>query len=117
MPNPAFDPVKAGLKLGRVSNTEIPGVAAEWDLREPKPGWRRVPGGIRVVHASIPNPINYEPPEWAGWRGVITKDGRVFDCETGEEMRPYGLLPSEKPAQHRIVRVAPTDLMDEFDNE
>lgn len=114
--NPSFDPVAAGLKPGRVSNGDIPGVSADWDLRQPKPGWRRIPGGARVVSASIPNPINFYPPEWAGWRGVVTKDGRVFDFETGREMRPYGLLPSEKPAQRRVVLVAPVDPMDALED-
>ena len=83
-----FDPVAAGLRPGPTTNT-VWGASADWGTRPPGPGWQRVSGGIRVVHGSIPNPINYIAPEWAGWRGVVTADGRVFDHETGHEMHDY----------------------------
>jgi transcriptional regulator with XRE-family HTH domain len=53
--------------------------------------WQRV--GHRIVSAKIPEPIPYEAPSWAGWRGIITKSGRVFDYETGAEMRELGVSP------------------------
>lgn len=80
-----YDPIADGLKPGPTTNA-IYGASTHWDTRAPGPGWQRVPGGIRIVNASIPNPINYEPPDWAGWRGVVTADGRVFDQESGRLM-------------------------------
>lgn len=100
-----FDPVIEGLRGGdrkdrqlgliplKASHSEIPGCEPDWDLRTPRPGWRRIPGCIRVVKASIPNPIPYEAPPWAGWRGVVTKDGLVFDFESGQPMKDYNHQP------------------------
>ncbi len=56
-----------------------------------RPGWQRC--AWRVVSAKIPDPIPYDAPSWAGWRGVLTKSGRVFDYETGREMKPLGVVP------------------------
>lgn len=90
----AFDPRKAGLKRLPASHAYFgPGMAQIWDDRPVKSPWQRIDGCIRVVHESIPNPIPYEAPPWAGWRGVVTADGRVFDCDTGHEMRDFSARP------------------------
>ena len=62
---------------------------AGYDDRDPPLGWKRVPGCCRVVNASIPDPLPFYAPAWCGPRGVPTSDGRVFDCETGHEMRDF----------------------------
>jgi len=93
-PDAGFDPIAAGLKPGPTTNEIFgAGMGRIWDPRKPLPGWKRVAGGIRIVKDTIPSPINYEPPAWAGWRGVVTADGRVFDYETGHEMKNYNDVP------------------------
>lgn len=89
----AFDPVKAGLERLPTSNA-IYHADAAFDTREPDKGWKRIPGAVRVVRDTIPDPIPYAAPAWAGWRGVITASGRVFDYETGAELKPWQGAPS-----------------------
>ena len=52
--------------------------------------WRRVPGRHHgypdLVHPDIPHPVADAPPSWAGWRGVLTKSGRVYDAIAGHQM-------------------------------
>jgi hypothetical protein len=72
------------------------GMGKIWDKREPMKGWQRVKGGIRVVSAKIPSPVATPAPAWSGWRGVLSEDGRVFDYETGRELRKLGT--TSKPA-------------------
>lgn len=51
-----------------------------------QPVWRKLPSGRRV-NAAIPQPMDVEPPSWAGPRGVVTRSGRVYDYEAAHEMR------------------------------
>lgn len=85
----AYDPVAAGLRPYPVSNEAFGPGMRSMDTREVKSPWKRVPGCCRVVHESIPNPIPFYPPEWAGESGVPTADGRVFFNTTGMLMRDY----------------------------
>ncbi len=55
------------------------------------PGWQVC--GHRVVHDTIPDPIPYDAPTWAGWRGILTSSGRVYDYETGKPMKPLNFGP------------------------
>lgn len=91
-PAAAFDPEKAGLTEGRKSFVEL-GASSYWDMRDLGEGWQRVKGGVRVVNASIPDPINYLPPAWAAPDGVVTADGKVFHAVTGDRMRAPWLKP------------------------
>lgn len=68
------------------------GADKSWDAKDWGPGWQRVPGCCRVVHAAIPDPIPFYAPDWCGWRGVPTKGGAVYDYETGREMRDFRAL-------------------------
>lgn len=79
-----FDPVGRGLQP-----FTAPSPHPHWETYQPRAGWQRVDGCIRVVSDKIPDPIPYHAPGWAGWRGVVTADGRVFDCDTGHQMRDY----------------------------
>ena len=88
-----FDPVVAGLKPYPTTNT-IWGASKYWDTREPYKGWKRVPGCIRIVKDSIPDPIPYYAEDYFGWRAVPTADGRVFDFETGHQIRDMRKLVS-----------------------
>lgn len=55
-----------------------------------RPVWTRV--GERTVNAAIPDPIDMPPPAWAGWRGVPTRTGAVYDYETAHHMSPPNRL-------------------------
>lgn len=97
-----FDPVKAGLKPD-VTTNEVFGVGMgkTYDRRILPRGWQRVAGGIRVVNASIPNPINYLPPDWCHWQTVVTADGRLFHQVTGKEIiKPRALRRPDVPFEH-----------------
>ena len=78
-----FDPIRVGLKPWGERPDGV--LARDFDKHPVGAGWQVVMW--RVVHSSIPDPIPYEAPAWAGWRGVVTASGRVFDYETGAEMR------------------------------
>lgn len=52
-----------------------------------RPDWVRLPSG-RKVNAAIPNPLDVEPPAWAGPRGVVTAKGDVYDYEAAHKMHP-----------------------------
>lgn len=97
-PLPNFDPTREGEPRGKghekgcglipwpVSN----GPAMSWaDTREVKPPWKRVPGCCRVVHESIPDPIPFYGPHWAGEQGVPTKTGLVYYATTGMRMKDF----------------------------
>ena len=84
-----FDPEAEGLVRLKRSHSEIPGCDVSWDTRPVGPKWQRIPGCIRVVSAKIVDPVPYEAPAWAGWRGVVTKVGLVFDYEAGHRMKDY----------------------------
>jgi hypothetical protein len=80
-----FDPVAAKLK----PMSELPPYGGQQRYLSPSPltkGWQLIPGGYRVVSGRIPDPINYEAPAWAGWRGIVTSTGDVYDYETGMQM-------------------------------
>ena len=89
-----FDPVAAGLKPW---GDPPPGLVERDLAKNPLgPGWQRC--AWRVVHASIPSPIPFHAPPWAGTRGIMGGDGRVYDYATGQRMRDYqGGAPSPKP--------------------
>lgn len=53
--------------------------------------------GHRVVSALIPDPIAYNPPDWAGWRAILTQSGQVYDYETGARLTPFGVTPRPQP--------------------
>jgi hypothetical protein len=84
------------LKAQPISNVQF-GASVNHDTRPVGPKWQRVHGCCRIVHASILKPLPYEAPRWAGWRGVPTADGRVFDYETGHQMRNLNGGPSIRP--------------------
>lgn len=84
----SYDPIRAGLRPYPTTN-KVWGASEGWDAREPRPGWKRVAGCIRIVRDTIPAPIPFYAPDWCGWRGVPTADGRVFDYETGRQMRNF----------------------------
>lgn len=50
-----------------------------------RPDWLRLPSG-RKVNAAIPDPLDVEPPAWAGPRGVLTASGDVYDYEAAHMM-------------------------------
>lgn len=83
-----FDPVAAGLRPYPTTNTQW-GASKYWDTRTPKPGWKRVAGCIRIVRDTIPEPLPFYGPEWAGDDGVPTASGEVYDAITGRMMRDY----------------------------
>ncbi len=60
------------------------------DARPASPGWQRVPGCCRIVRDNIPAPLPFHAPRWAGWRGVVTQSGAVYDYESGHCVRPMG---------------------------
>jgi hypothetical protein len=74
------------------------GASAYWDTRPLLEtewlghGWQRVPGCCRVVHEAIPDPLPFYAPAWCGWRGVPSANGKIYDYETGREMRDYRSL-------------------------
>lgn len=72
------------------SNTQW-GALSPWDKRPCDAGWQRVPGCVRIVAASIPAPVPFVAPAWAGWRGQLTESGRVYDYESGHRMSPMGV--------------------------
>lgn len=75
--------------LERLPTTNVDG--CRWaDMRTCEEGWQRVPGCIRVVHGSIPAPIPFVAPQWAGWRGQLTASGAVYDALTGAPMQGQG---------------------------
>lgn len=84
--SPKLSICSEGLRPYPRSNMQF-GASASWDARTPKPGWKRVDGCCRIVKDTIPDPIPFYAPSWAGERGVPTADGRVFDYETGHQMR------------------------------
>jgi transcriptional regulator with XRE-family HTH domain len=56
-----------------------------------RPVWVQVGEGeqARMVNAAIPDPVARPAPEWAGWRGVRTMSGAVYDYETAAPMRGF----------------------------
>ncbi len=83
---PAIDPIALGWTPARTTHTVL-GASASWDTREPKPGWKRIPGCIRVVHEAIPDPLPFDPPARHGPRAVLTASGAVYDQITGRRMQ------------------------------
>jgi len=82
---PRFDPEAAGLKrwvrpdgLQPRDLTKNP-VGDGWQVLE----WR-------VIHGSIPEPLAYDAPEWAGPLAIVTASGRCFHYATGREIKPWG---------------------------
>lgn len=80
-----FDPVKAGLRPWGERPSNIP----ERDLSKTplQPGWRRL--SWRVINATIPSPIPYHAPLWAGPDAIVTASGRCYHYATGQEIRRY----------------------------
>lgn len=63
-----------------------------WDTRPCGEGFQRIPGCVRVVSDKIPSPLPFKAPAWAGWRGVVTQSGAVYDYEAGHCMNdPHGV--------------------------
>ncbi len=85
----------SGLDLSKLTPWTVPNIPGrDWfPLDETK--WQRC--GYRVVSALIPEPIPYEAPKWAGWRAILTRSGRVFDYETGREMKPLQTFRRPEP--------------------
>lgn len=50
-----------------------------------RPVWRVLDSGRRV-NAAIPDPLDVQPPAWAGPRGVPTASGAVYDYEGAHAM-------------------------------
>lgn len=82
-----FDPIAAGLKHMGARPAGIP--ERDFTAQPLRPGWQRV--GWRVVSAKIPEPIEYEAPDWAQPRCVVASNGKVYDYETRRHMRPFGV--------------------------
>lgn len=81
---PAF---VAGCARFPVSNDEFKADRYH-DTRPASPGWQRVPGCIQIVNERIPQPLPYEGPRWAGHLSIWAANGKVYDIQTGREIKP-----------------------------
>jgi hypothetical protein len=86
---PVFSRYKADAPFPKTN--EVWGVVGR-DDREVMSPWQRVPDCCRVVHEAIPDPLPFYAPAWCGWRGVPSANGKIYDYETGREMRDYRSL-------------------------
>lgn len=59
------------------------GAEPSTDTRPASPGYQRIPGCIVICLESIPDPIPFLAPEWAGGHAIWTASGRIYHASTG----------------------------------